>query len=308
MVEIVVAYILDVFIGDPLKFPHPIRWIGNLIAKLEPRFRGTFTSLRVAGFFFSLTIILLVFFTAQLILYITLIAHPIFYSMTCILMIFYCFSIKSLADSAQAVYICLKESTIDDARKALSMIVGRDTKELEEREIVRATVETVSENSVDGFISPLFYAMLGGPAFALTYKAINTLDSMVGYKNEKYVDFGWASARMDDIANYIPARISVFIIAFASLIYNYAFIAVIKSGFIYGRCHTSPNSGFPEASFAGSLKVQLGGSSRYNGKLVEKPLIGEEGGTMTCSVIKDTNRLLFWVSFVSITFCLIISA
>jgi adenosylcobinamide-phosphate synthase len=173
------------------------------------------------------------------------------------------------------------------ARKKLSYLVGRDTKHLSEKEVIKAAVESIAESASDGIIAPLFYLILGGPVLALIYKAINTLDSMVGYKNERYKDFGWFSARLDDAANFIPSRISGLLIAISSLIigkdYKNSLMTMIKDG----RKHLSPNAGFPEAGMAGALGVRLGGPSLYNGQLCLKPYIGEERNKLQPRLINE---------------------
>ncbi|HHT9120762.1 MAG TPA: adenosylcobinamide-phosphate synthase CbiB, partial [Candidatus Hypogeohydataceae bacterium YC41] len=189
---------------------------------------------------------------------------------------------------------------LDTARRHLSGIVGRDTHKLEEGQIIRATVETVAENTVDGILAPLFYAFLGGPALAMAYKAVNTLDSMIGYKNDRYLHFGWASARLDDLANYVPARFASRLIPLASLLvglrYKECYFFTIRDG----RKHPSPNSGIPEAAFAGALGVQLGGPSTYGGILSEKPLLGEPVEPMTTQKISEAVKLAYITSFLGL--------
>jgi adenosylcobinamide-phosphate synthase len=189
------------------------------------------------------------------------------------------FATNDLIKSCKAVIDALNTGNKENAREKLSMIVGRDTKQLDGKGILKATIETLSENASDGIIAPMFYFTLGGLPLAMTYKAVNTLDSMVGYKNERYRDFGWAAARLDDIANFIPARITGILIAFSSFILDSSLITChlsLKTMIRDGRKHLSPNSGIPEAAMAGALGVRLGGPSTYGGILVEKPYIGEE--------------------------------
>ncbi|MDP3297627.1 MAG: adenosylcobinamide-phosphate synthase CbiB [Thermodesulfovibrionia bacterium] len=184
-----------------------------------------------------------------------------------------------LLKSAHSVINALKADHIDNARRNLSFIVGRDTTQLSRKDVLKATVETLAENASDGIIAPLFYFSIGGLPLAMAYKAINTLDSMVGYKNEKYKDFGWASARLDDSANYIPARITGILIVISSAIVSRSLFTVhcsLSTMLRDGRNHLSPNSGVPEAAMAGALGIRLGGSSRYGGIIVDKPYIGEK--------------------------------
>lgn len=298
--EIILAFILDLLIGDPQKFPHPIRWIGNVIIFLEKPYRQIFSHPRIGGICLTTTVVFVTYITTAGLLYAASLINPLAPIALGTIILFYSFSVRSLINASVAVLEKLEDRNITGARRALSMIVGRDTAKLNKEEIVRATVETVSENSVDGFISPLFYAVLGGPALAMTYKAVNTLDSMVGYKNEKYIDFGWASAKLDDIANYLPARISVFLIFLGTLLGSKKALQTLKIGFRDGRNHTSPNSGFSEAAFAGSLNIQLGGESRYGGTIVVKPTIGDNNEPLQPHHIRKANSLLVGVSVVAV--------
>jgi adenosylcobinamide-phosphate synthase len=190
-------------------------------------------------------------------------------------LLFYCLSTRSLADAADGVREAMEGGGIERARRRLAMIVGRETDRLEEPAIWRAVVETVSENLVDGVLAPLFYAAVGGAPLALAYKMVNTLDSMVGYKNDRYLEFGWGSARLDDAAAFLPARLSVPLIATAGELLNGKGRAAWNTARRDGRLHASPNAGIPEAAFSGALGVRLGGPNVYHGRTVEKPWIGE---------------------------------
>ncbi len=192
---------------------------------------------------------------------------------------------------------------LDEARKRLSQIVGRDTHSLSEEEIYRAVTETVAENTSDGVIAPMFYLALGGPALALTYKAINTLDSMVGYKNERYKNFGWFSARMDDIANYIPARITAILMVIASAILKLDWMNSLKIIWRDSRCHPSPNAGYPEAAVAGALRLRLGGINYYLGEPHKRPFIGVPVNNFSITSIRNSIRIMYSVTF---TFVLIL--
>ncbi|MFN3395564.1 MAG: adenosylcobinamide-phosphate synthase CbiB [Thermodesulfovibrionales bacterium] len=292
---LIMAFLLDLAIGDPRWLPHPVRIMGSAIAKTEKILRtedrGQKTEDRLKGVFLVFIIVGLTFGLTWLIVYaLTKIGNisslmSYFSGALLVYLTSTTIAIRELIDSARDVIKALKKGDIKLARKNLSMIVGRDTENLSEKGVLKATIETLSENLSDGIIAPLFYLSIGGIPLAMAYKAINTLDSMVGYKNAKYIDFGWASARLDDIANYIPARISgvlivisiFFITIFkcpshASRITHYALRVMINDG----RKHLSPNSGIPEAAMAGALGVRLGGPSRYNGVEVQKPYIGEE--------------------------------
>ena len=273
---ILLAFVLDFCFGDPAILPHPVIYMGKAIDFFEKIFRKYCSQLLIAGFFFAGFLIISTWVFAFFIVKISMNIHPVFGSLVEIILLFFCFSSTSLEKAALKVFQALKDNNIDSARQKLAMIVGRETKNLDENAVTRATVETVAENFVDGFLSPLFFAVIGGVPLALAYKMINTLDSMVGYKNDKYIFFGRASARIDDIANFIPARLSVLIISLsAALLSMQKGILSFKLGFSQGHLHKSPNAGYPEAAFSGALKIRLGGPSFYHGSLVEKPYIGK---------------------------------
>ena len=295
------AFILDFALGDPAILPHPIIYMGRAIDFFEKWFRKNITDLLISGFLFACVLILSTWLTAFLVIKLSNSIHPVFGNFIEIILLFFCFSSTSLEKAALKVFYALKADNIDDARRKLSMIVGRQTQSLDKTAMTRATVETVAENFVDGFLSPLFFAMIGGVPLALAYKMINTLDSMVGYKNNKYLFFGRASARIDDIANFIPARISVLIIALSTaLLFWRKSILSFKTGFFQGSFHKSPNAGYPEAAFAGALKIRLGGPSFYHGSLVEKPYIGKEFKEPEPDKIKQACDLMMLASFVAV--------
>jgi len=210
------------------------------------------------------------------------------------------FSVNSLAREGNRVYNILKEGDIEKARKDLSYLVSRDTETMDEKMIIRSTMETISENTVDGIVAPMFYMFLGGLPLAMTYKAINTLDSMVGYKNEKYMDFGKFSAKIDDIANFIPARITGFLIVAASMILRYNYKNSLKIFIRDRKNHSSPNSAHAEASVAGALGVQFGGRVSYFGKEADKPTIGDKIKDFELEDIKKNIKIMYVASFLSL--------
>ncbi len=286
-VALLLAFVLDLGIGDPQWLPHPVRIIGKAINHTEIFLRKycktpaaeKSAGIILTGFIVSMALIAtlviqyLIFFSAYRLQY-YMVAFFIYLISSTI-------AVRELIGSAWAVIKAVKENSLDSARSRLGLIVGRDTKELSEHKILTATIETLAENLSDGIIAPLFYLALGGLPAAMAYKAVNTLDSMVGYKNERYINFGWASAKLDDIANYIPARISGWLIVVSILLLDlfknirnaYHSAAIM---FRDGRNHLSPNSGVPEAAMAGALGVRLGGPSTYGGVLVEKLYIGDD--------------------------------
>ncbi len=268
------AFILDLVLGDPTRLPHPIRWLGRAIILGEPFFRKLRLKLSVSGALFAISLIAGTWTLTFVLIKTAQYIHPLVKAGVEILIIYYCISIRSLESSAMAVFRALTQTRLDDARAKVALIVGRDVKNLNPEEISRATVETVGENLVDGVISPLFYAAMGGAPLVLAYKMINTLDSMIGYKNDKYRDFGKVAARIDDIANFIPARFSIPVISLAAQIIGGKGVRTFQTALMEGANHPSPNAGYSEAAFAGALGVRLGGPNYYHGSLVSKPYLG----------------------------------
>jgi adenosylcobinamide-phosphate synthase len=277
--EVLAAFALDILIGDPRWMPHPVVWVGKSIKGLEDRIRGWNDS-RFGGMVLTAVVVLGVFMLANIVNYLARTPISTIGSFIGLILIIWLvsttFALRGLISAVKGV---LDASPLDKAREKLLMIVGRDTNDLDDEGVVRAAIETLSENTSDGVLAPMFYLALGGLPLALTYKAVNTLDSMVGYKNEKYMNIGWASAKLDDIFNYIPARITGVLIVAASYIYSggkkedaiRAFRTMLKDG----SKHSSPNAGVPEAAMAGALGVRLGGPSYYDGELFDKPFIGK---------------------------------
>jgi len=294
------VFLLDFLLGDPLWLPHPVRWMGKGIAHFELLFRDKIPSPRWSGLFFALFLVSMTWLFSILLLAMARSLDPLFGKLVEILLIYYAVAAFSLKNSAMDVYLALKNNGLEAAKEKVSRIVGRDVESLDREGVVRATVETVGENLVDGVISPLFWAAVGGAPLAMTYRMINTLDSMVGYKNEKYRDFGMASARIDDLANWIPARLSVPVIALAAFFAKLPWKQAFETGFAEGKNHASPNSGYPEAAFAGALGVRLGGYSYYGRVLVEKPWIGQAFGAVVDDDVKRACRLLLIASLMAI--------
>ena len=266
--SILIAFILDLIFGDPYSFPHPTRFIGKYINFMEASLRKSFKSpsqLKFAGFILMITTVAL---TYAITFSLVKLSFGINESVGVLIegfILYTTFSVKCLKDEAVKIYKALETGDLEKSRLALSYIVGRDTTNLEFKEIIRAVVETVAENTVDGFLSPLFYAAIGGAPLAMAYKAINTLDSMVGYKNDKYINLGYFSAKTDDIANLIPARLSTLFMSIGSLLagenVKKAFIISIRDR----KNHKSPNCAFAEGAVAGALGIQLGGTNVYFG-------------------------------------------
>jgi adenosylcobinamide-phosphate synthase len=297
---VALAFLLDFIFADPKFLPHPVVFMGRAISFFEPRFRRVFSNPVISGGLFAVFLIFSTWLAGFILVKLSLFVHPCAGDFVQIILIFFCFSSKSLENAAMPVFDALVHNDIEKARRYLSMIVGRQTRNLDEKAVTRACVETVAENFVDGFLSPLFFALVGGAPLALCYKMINTLDSMVGYKNEKYILFGKIAARIDDAANFIPARLSVLIISFAGLFFPLnRKISIPKTGFSQGLRHKSPNAGFPEACFAAALEIKLGGPSIYHGIMVEKPFIGENFKDPDPDKIRQACNLMMFSSFVA---------
>jgi adenosylcobinamide-phosphate synthase len=268
------AFLLDLVLGDPESLPHPIRWMGKSITFMEPIFRRLPTGPAISGAFLSISLIAATWALTSLMIQATDMIHPFAGDALEILIIYYAVSARSLEDSAMGVHRSLQQSRLQEAKARVAMIIGRDVAELNEDGIARGTVETVGENLVDGVVSPLLYAAIGGAPLAMAYKMVNTLDSMIGYKNDTYRHFGKVAARIDDVANFIPARLAVAVIAIAAQILNHRGRSSWKTAMDEGANHSSPNAGYPEAAFAGALSVKLNGPNYYGGRLVIKPYIG----------------------------------
>ncbi len=286
------AFILDAVLGDPRWLPHPVRWMGRAIAACEPLFRRVTSRESLAGGLYAACLICGTWLITYLTIEISQKIHPLLRIGIEIVLIFYCLSARSLADAAREIYHCLMNAKVDLARQKVSLIVGRDVSRYDAAAIARATVETVSEKLVDGVTAPLFFAAIGGAPLAMMYKMINTLDSMVGYKNDAYHRFGKASARIDDIFNYVPVRLTVPIISLAGGILAGRGRLSLRTAVTEGANHTSPNAGFAEAALAGVLRVKLNGPNFYHGKLVEKPYIGIHFGRTTPADIKKACDLM----------------
>jgi adenosylcobinamide-phosphate synthase len=286
------AVALDLVLGDPKWLPHPIRWMGKAIQVLEPWFRRLPISLSLSGAFFTLVLVAGTWAAAGLLSLAAYAICPLLGSLLNVLLIYYALSIRSLEKEAKKVISALEKGDIEDARRKVGLIVGRDTAKLSEKGVSRALVETVAENFVDGVISPLFWALIGGAPLAMAFKMVSTLDSMVGYKNETYARFGKASARLDDLMNYVPARISIPLIALAAQWMTGRGRIAFTTALREGSHHASPNAGYPEAAFAGALSVKLNGPNMYHGQLVNKPYIGKAFGDASAAHAQRACELM----------------
>ena len=284
---LLIGWLLDLVFGDPSKLPHPIVWFGKAIAFCEHRLnrenhrklKGALTAVFLIAVTFSLTW----FLRSQCSMF-NILCSIAFDA----LIIFYCLAGTTLIREVRAVFIALDRS-LNEGRKQVARIVGRDTSELSAQEVRTAALETLAENLSDGVIAPLFWlAILGTPGM-LAYKMVNTLDSMIGYKTERYKDFGCWAAHIDDIANYIPARLTAFLMILPKLFtFHFSLFTFVRK---YGRCHASPNSGYPEAALAGILDCRFGGPHYYFGELFDKPFIGTNDRPLTTADMKTAIRI-----------------
>ncbi|RUT79784.1 adenosylcobinamide-phosphate synthase CbiB [Ancylomarina longa] len=268
ILPLVFGYILDLLLGDPRKLPHPIVGFGNTIAFFDEKLnKGKHQLLR--GAILAISLAVFTFFLFQITVNELREFNEIVYVLFVSVFVFYGLANKSLLQEGFEVFHQLELNGLDAGRKRLSWIVGRDTSGLSENEIRLAVFETLSENLSDGVIAPLFYYAIAGIPGMMCYKMINTMDSMIGYKNPRYILFGRIAARMDDVANYIPSRLTAVLMVLVSFSYR-ALLFVFK----FGRAHNSPNAGYPEAALAGILNCRFGGTHNYGGKSVYKPYIG----------------------------------
>lgn len=276
--DIILAFLLDCVLGDPYNFPHPVKFIGKYIKFFENKVLKKVHSDKELkykyGFILLVTTCLIVYGSTFVILFVAKSINIYLFYILNIILLWTSIAPKCLASESYKVYKELTNENIDEARKKISYLVSRDTKELDFQSIAKATIETVFENTSDGVIAPLFFAAIGGAPLAMCYKAVSTLDSMVGYHNQKYEHFGFFSAKADDILNFIPARVSGLLIVVSSVFLSYDYKSSWEIFLRDRKNHKSPNSAHPEAAGAGALGIRLGGATSYFGKVTNKPYIG----------------------------------
>lgn len=301
---VLVGFILDLIFGDPYNLPHPIRLIGNLISGTEKLLRKIINkkprNLLFGGFILVLVVVTLT--TAIPLIILTLLYHyiPLLGFMVESIMCYYILAMKCLKTESMKVYHALEKKDIEGARYAVSMIVGRDTKVLDKEGITRAAVETVAENASDGEIAPLFYLAIGGPVLGFLYKGVNTMDSMVGYKNEKYLYFGRCGAKLDDVLNFIPSRLGAMLMIIIAPLLQLDGKGAKKIFKRDRKNHKSPNSAQTEAACAGALGIRLGGDAFYFGELHHKPTIGDDTRPIENKDIKRANDLMYGASILAL--------
>lgn len=275
LLAITIAYFLDLWIGDPPDWPHPVKWMGKAILRLEHQLNKEGFR-KGKGILMLSILVITVFILTCCIIWLSYSLHTIVGILVEAIVIMTTISQKSLKLAALEVFQPLVKNDMETARVKLSYIVGRDTEHLNESEIVRGTVETVAENTSDGITAPLFWALIGGAPLAIVYRCVNTCDSMVGYKNKRYIDFGWASAKLDDALNWVPSRITGFILYFCKrpeyFTYQEGFRILLEDA----KKHPSPNSGWGEAAVAANLGIQLGGLNTYKGMVSDRAKIGRK--------------------------------
>ena len=278
VLSLLLGWFLDLFLGDPIGMPHPVVFFGKLIAKGEHLLNHG-AHRRSKGALLALTLILGVFFSAFL-LFRWLLSWPVAYIAVCTLTVFFCLAGTTLIREVRLVFEAVDHS-LSEGRRQVARIVGRDTQELSAQEVRTAALETLAENLSDGVIAPLFWLALLGPAGMLAYKMVNTLDSMIGYRTDRYREFGCVAARIDDVANYLPARLTAFLMVIAS-----GRLSLLRFVARNGRRHASPNSGYPEAALAGVLNCRFGGPHPYFGQMVDKPYIGDNNRELNTNDMK----------------------
>jgi len=304
---ILTGFVLDYFIGDPCHLPHPVRLIGSLISFLEKRLLNPAAKKiwqRIGGIVLVILVLFVTGSLTKLLVYLFYKFHFICGFVIEALLCYWCIAANDLKKESLNVLEKLEKSSLEDARKAVGRIVGRDTQKLTEEEIVKATVETVAENSNDGVIAPVFYMTLGGPVLGMIYKAVNTMDSMIGYKNDRYRFFGTAAARCDDVFGFVPARLSAF---FAMALCPLLGLNTINAFRIFKRDrykHHSPNSAQTESVYAGAMDIQLGGDAFYGGVLEHKEYLGDPARTPGVKDIKKACNLMYASSLLALViFC-----
>lgn len=295
-----IAFVLDMFLGDPEGFPHPVVFLGKIITRLETYLRSRFAATpegeRAAGRVLALCLTVGTFLATSFACRLFSAIHPLLGLALHAFWGWQALAMRCLAQESANVCHCLKAGDLEAARHAVARIVGRDTASLSAQGVTRAAVETVAENASDGVIAPLFYFLIGGAPLALTYKAINTMDSMVGYKNDRYLYFGRAAAKLDDAANYLPARIAALLWILAAPLAGGSMRGAWRIWRRDRRNHASPNSAQTESACAGSLGVQLAGPASYFGQLVDKPTIGDATREIEPEDILRANRNMVWAS------------
>ncbi len=306
LAAIAAGFIIDCFVGDPAFIPHPVTFIGRLISLLEKLLRKAFPKTDrgdfSAGVLMAVVVVIITVGVVFGVLFACRLINIWLYFAVCCIMSWQILAARCLRDEAKKVVSALEKEGLPAARKQVGMLVGRDTDELTEEEVIKAAVETVAENTTDGVVAPLFWMLLGGPVGGFMYKAINTMDSMVGYKNDRYMFFGRFAAKLDDIVNFIPARIAAAAMIVASAFLGYDSGNAARIWRRDRRNSPSPNSAQTEAVCAGALHVQLGGNAYYFGRLHVKPTQGDPDHPVMKRDVSNASRLMYGASVASLIF------
>lgn len=302
--DILLGFILDTIIGDPYKLPHPIRWIGSFISILEKLCRKIAKSNTMLVILGAILVFIVVFVSGGITLLVLKLAsfNKYAYLIVSSVICYYMLAGKSLKTESMKVYKAFENNDTEGARKAVSMIVGRDTQSLTKEGIIKAAVETVAENSSDGVVAPLIYMLIFGPVGGVVYKAVNTMDSMIGYVEEKYFYIGKFAAKLDDVLNYIPARISGILVIISAFILRYDYKNAFRIFKRDRKKHASPNSAQTESAMAGALGVQLAGDATYFGVVHKKPYIGDKKREIENEDIKRANDIMYTMTII----CLVV--
>lgn len=306
--DILLGFILDTIIGDPYKLPHPIRWIGSFISILEKLCRKIAKSNTMLMILGAILVFIVVFVSGGITLLVLKLAsfNKYAYLIVSSVICYYMLAGKSLKTESMKVYKAFENNDTEGARKAVSMIVGRDTQSLTKEGIIKAAVETVAENSSDGVVAPLIYMLIFGPVGGVVYKAVNTMDSMIGYVEEKYFYIGKFAAKLDDVLNYIPARISGILVIISAFILRYDYKNAFRIFKRDRKKHASPNSAQTESAMAGALGVQLAGDATYFGVVHKKPYIGDKKREIENEDIKRANDIMYTMTIICLVVGLVI--
>ena len=290
------ALLIDIVAGDPQWFPHPVRFIGLAVSKLEGlvrRWARSERSLKAGGVFLTLAAVAGTFFAAWLALALCSFISPILHWIAAVILAYTTLAVKALYMESWIVIQAVRSDDLEEARRLLSRIVSRDTSNLDRDQILTAVIETIAENISDGIIAPLFYLWLGGVPLAMAFKAASTIDSMLGYKDDPFKDIGWFGARCDDVFNFVPARVTALLLIASAAILRLDYRSAWRIWRRDARKHASPNAGHPESAMAGALNVRLGGPNSYFGQMKKKPYLGDPGLPASVERARQAEKLLF---------------
>lgn len=304
------AFLCDWILGDPQRWPHPVRLVGRLIAfgerKLRPLAGEDQAGLRRAGTALALAVILVTMLAVSFLLQLAAWIGGLAWFLAALYLVYSALCLRDLYNQTWQVEKALAGGFVCDARQRLAWVVGRDTENLDQPAIRRAVIETLAENFSDGLVAPLFYLALGGPVLAWGCKAVNTLDSMIGYKNERYLHLGFFAAKFDDLVNFVPARLSALLLVWTARLLGYDWRSARRVWRRDGHLHSSPNSGQPEAAMAGALGLRLGGPNTYGGVLSDKPVINPEGGESGSEAVRAAEKMVVGASVLMLLIVLFI--